>query len=292
MLKRRPVSLAFTLIELLVVIAMIALLVAILLPALARSRDLAYRTRELAASHHLMVAYLAYATDHDGYVLPGVLPADLVGGSPRAKYRVLDDRGQHMRGGAAQKYAWRIAPWLDYDLRALQIDKALYREFIQRDDTPNLISGRGSSYQEAFGTNTTFGINARLVGGYKERPFEPAGSFVRRMDQVRHPDKLLVFGSARGRDLSLDFHRIVRGFNIINPPRDVTFNSSKPTDYDQPETLWDDPSTLQQFGYVHYRHQLRAVIGHFDGHAEALRKKDLQDMRRWANEATGPDWAP
>ena len=63
---------AFTLIELLVVIAVIAILVAILLPALARARIVAARAREMAGGQQLMTAYFAYAEDHEGTLLPGV----------------------------------------------------------------------------------------------------------------------------------------------------------------------------------------------------------------------------
>ena len=55
---------AFTLIELLVVVAIIAILVAILLPALRGSRALSYQARELAAAHQMMVSYHAFADDN------------------------------------------------------------------------------------------------------------------------------------------------------------------------------------------------------------------------------------
>ncbi|MFW6039210.1 MAG: type II secretion system protein [bacterium] len=59
----------FTLIELLVVISIIALLIAILLPALKQARDLARRTQCLSQIRQLNLAANAYAVDHDG-ILP------------------------------------------------------------------------------------------------------------------------------------------------------------------------------------------------------------------------------
>lgn len=64
-------SRAFTLIELLVVMAVIALLVGILLPALARSRRLAHATKCLANLHSLSQAVTMYADGNDGR-LPNV----------------------------------------------------------------------------------------------------------------------------------------------------------------------------------------------------------------------------
>ncbi|MBI9016138.1 MAG: type II secretion system protein [Phycisphaerae bacterium] len=56
----------FTLIELLVVISIIALLVSILMPALARARELARQTYCLSNQSQMSKAWLMYADDNDG----------------------------------------------------------------------------------------------------------------------------------------------------------------------------------------------------------------------------------
>jgi prepilin-type N-terminal cleavage/methylation domain-containing protein len=61
----RP-SRAFTLIELLVVISIIALLIAILLPALQKARDQALLVKCLSNTRQSLVAINGYANDHDG----------------------------------------------------------------------------------------------------------------------------------------------------------------------------------------------------------------------------------
>ena len=61
----------FTLIELLVVIAVIALLLALLYPVLQSAKEQGYRTVCLSNLRQLTLAWLAYATEHDGKLVRG-----------------------------------------------------------------------------------------------------------------------------------------------------------------------------------------------------------------------------
>ncbi len=77
---------SFTLIELLVVVAIIALLISILLPSLARARELSKRAVCLSNLRQLLVGNTLYADQHN----PSVFPAYCMQGPGTAQLRVFD----------------------------------------------------------------------------------------------------------------------------------------------------------------------------------------------------------
>ncbi len=87
---------AFTLVELLVVISIIALLLAILMPALGKARDQARRVICKANQHQLGIAFASYANDNKKYPLghgwnfPWLFPKPSYEGAPAAGRTVPD----------------------------------------------------------------------------------------------------------------------------------------------------------------------------------------------------------
>jgi len=92
-MKESQANTAFTLIELLVVIAIIAILAAMLLPALSRAKLKATEAACLNNEKQLTYAYLMYADDNDGQIVPMA-----IGQYNTASYRVLYQAGGFWKG--------------------------------------------------------------------------------------------------------------------------------------------------------------------------------------------------
>lgn len=103
----------FTLVELLVVIAVLAVLLAAVLPIIARARVASDRVREIASARMLAGAWQQYAQDAGGALLPGYksgLPAFDANHEPIAAQTI---------GVAASRWVWRLAPYIGHDIRSI-----------------------------------------------------------------------------------------------------------------------------------------------------------------------------
>ncbi|MFI4862278.1 MAG: type II secretion system protein [Phycisphaerales bacterium JB063] len=268
---RRP---AFTLIEMLVVISLIAVLLAILMPALGSARRHGRMTRELAASRQLNTVYLMFPVDHKGRLLPGHVnyPAGLT-----------DHLGRTLSAPeVANRWPWRLLDYADLPPAGLVV----VNKQAEALSNPNAFF-----WDYSLSISTSFGLNLYGVGGYFSGGTTVAGlpsgaadlsmpGCVTRIDQASDPTGLLTFATAGSEG---DAGSTVHGYWRVSPPK-------RPYEYgatgwtEQPYRYPDDgPPNL--VGWVHPRWFDKALTTYLDGHSSPAGLEELRDMRRWSDQA-------
>jgi prepilin-type N-terminal cleavage/methylation domain-containing protein len=251
-MKTKIMSRAFTLVELLVVIAILTILSCLAFYGYSNFLDSGKKAAEVSAARNLIAGFHSYAADHNGKVLIGLDP------KPKG---VVDDKGKPVMSHAARRYAWRIAPYIDYN-----VDNVLLvnnKEAAPKDNP---------MYSYLVTVFTTLGMNTVYVGGKygtaqaPDHPRNRNGNFcVTNIMQAHNPSKLIVFASARMGD---------------DAPHVGAF-----------EISLDGNGTV---GKVDFKYSEKAVVAHFDGHVALLGREELEDMRRWSNLAAindDPNWS-
>lgn len=201
--RRQARRFGFTLIELLVVIGIIALLISMLIPSLAKARTVARQTRELAEAQQLMTAFHAYSNDNQDRILTGFASPAMVNGN----MIVRDGVGERLSSAnnrieEAQRYPFRLAPYMNYDFNGLYHDPAQLRDW---QNNPNNYLDYGKDLTYMISLYPSLGMNVAFVGGSDALgEFDPLFQrvfgrvFVNKIPDVCRPSGLMAFGSARG----------------------------------------------------------------------------------------------
>lgn len=251
---------AFTLVELLIVIGIIAVLMGFLLPAMGRARQQAKLTAELAASRQLMVAYLSYATDNRGALIPGHTTEDL---------KLTDDRGKPLSPTeAGKRWPWRLGAHVKYGLKGTIL---VNEQVAVQENRSDRLWAYYVSLLPSFGLNY-YNLGGDLTGGGVHNMY----GWVKKITQVERTTRLIVFASSRA-PIGMPYPDGY--FKIVPPTKSSEYSATGWSSEDFRAST--DPGA---WGYVDFRWNGRAVVACLDGHSELLTVNEMRDMTRWSNE--------
>jgi prepilin-type N-terminal cleavage/methylation domain-containing protein len=258
---------AFTLVELLVVISIIGVVTTLGFSATAVLRKSGNQTRELAAGRQLIAAYIRAASENNGALLPAYEPGAVA----------QNEAGETIAGPSAERYPWRLAPFLDHRVFGTLLVNE--QEKIGRDASAELLD-----YMVSFGPN--FGMNGTYVGGNYRSSLAPGGLAEKRfgrfcvqhINEVVSPSQLIVFCTSHYPGVS---GKPYLGHHLVSAPYES-------------ERTWklsahDKGASAENRGFIDLRYDGRALVVMFDGHTELLSLAQLEDMRRWSNQAAERD---
>jgi len=257
----------FTMVELLVVIAIVGVVAGLTGVVAAQTQKKGLAAEEISAARQVMTAYHLYVSENNGQLLAGYKPE-----------LTRDAKGADLHFPANARYPWKLAPYLDYQMEGTLFVGKQARIARQTDNT------YGISVGPSFGLNVTF-VGGDFGGASDLAPttsaFNRFGNFCAlRMTDVAHPSKLIVFASAR----STESGSQVEGYYHVKAPN---FQNRRWS------AAYDEKATAHLWGFVHPRHERKAVFAFLDGRVALLDKNEMQDMRLWAPlaaENDDPNW--
>ncbi len=242
---------AFTLIEVLVVISAVAMLMAILVPALGAARS---ESRSLACKSNLrqlLLAGVGYATEHDGFFVPAA--SDLWDNAGLNRWHGRRDTSDEPFDPLQGPLAGYLA-----DGRVKECPAKV--NFVKgRDWSANFEQGCGG-----YGYNMTY-IGSRLWQGGVASVQAWKDSYARttRMAEIASPGETVMFADTA---MAKDDTSLIE-YSFVEPPFTVVNG--------QPVTgFYMSPS-------IHFRHRDRANVGWSDGHVDPRPSAKLDEANAY-----------
>lgn len=251
---------AFTLIELLVVISIIALLIAILLPALGAARSVARQTQCLSNQRGFTQAEHAFAADNRGYMVRGGL------GDPFS-YNFDEPVGSNNSKGftftVIADYLGLNAP--DSGYGGNHQSPILPEWLDQHSDIFECPSAPSDEYTLGYGVNGLWFKGARNFGNYWELSYRKGKnhSATESLDAVPNPSNTYIFTELNRTTLVTPGSKLPETYQLVQTsfyhPNNLTYNAAGNPNSEPRNIHWEDD-----------RHDGRTNLAFFDGRAEPI----------------------
>lgn len=250
---------AFTLIELLVVVSIIALLIAVLLPALGAARSVARQTQCLSNQRGFTQAEHSFAADHKGYMVRGGLgdpfgypfdqPANGNTGKGFAFTAIADYLGLNAPDTNYRDRTSPIIPdWLD-----------------QHSDIFECPSAPSDEYALGYGVNGLWFTGLRTKAKYWEVGYRMGTNYpaAESIDAVPNPSNTYIFVELNRTTLDTPSTHSPEVYQLVQTsffnPNHLTYNAAGNWNANPRMIDWEDD-----------RHAGRTNLAFFDGRAEPI----------------------
>ncbi len=261
----KPSPQGFTLIELLIVIGIIAILAALLLPALSRARQQALSVQCQSNLRQLYLANTMYANEWDGYYVPAA-PDIQTGFGGHVRWH-----GKRATADPTSEFKPEDGPLAEYLPDGRVKECPVFLEFLGQDESPNAFEAGTGGY----------GYNMTYIGGsYHLRDYGRAPERSVRDIDIAAPSQTVMFADAA---MAQEGHIIE--YSFLEPPHAAS-----------PEHPGGNPAFGVMTPSLHFRHVGRINVVWADGRISSERwewgpKHNIYggDNHRWSIGWFGPE---